>query len=170
MFQPFVTVPLDEFRAQSAAYGRVPALMDTAYKRNMTRLTRRYLTRLRVTPGKPPPGITRLMTPRQRRAFFASDGFGGGIPHTRTDAVPQGWKAEVETFSDGGAVSLYNDEPATYWAEWYGQQPFLAAVGWLYAPPILDEFAVEGTLIADATWYTVADPRSSQSVGAEYTP
>ncbi len=33
-------------------------------------------------------------SPRQRIAFFASEGFGGGIPHTRTDQYVDSWQLE----------------------------------------------------------------------------
>ncbi len=37
---------------------------------------------------------------RQMKAFFASDGFGGGIPHTRTDEYITAWR--VESIGDQG--------------------------------------------------------------------
>ena len=46
---------------------------------------------------------------KQRRAFFASDGFGGGIPHVRTGAYQAGW----HVFVDGLQVILRNMSKAT---------------------------------------------------------
>lgn len=155
MFNIRVSVPIDELDANSRRYAEAPALMAFAWKRNMSLIGERMLTRLRVVPGPPPPGITRLMTPRQRRAFFATDGFGSGIPHQRTDAVPSGWQQAVEADRLGGSATIFNLSPAAFWAEWYGQQAFHRAIGWLYAPPLLDEYVNIGVAVAEDSWLVV---------------
>jgi hypothetical protein len=35
---------------------------------------------------------------KQRRAYFASDGFGGGIPSTRTNELRNGWAASQDPY------------------------------------------------------------------------
>jgi len=35
---------------------------------------------------------------KQRKAYFASNGFGGGIPSRRTGAVNRGWQASVDPY------------------------------------------------------------------------
>lgn len=58
---------------------------------------------------------SRLHTTKQQRAFFASEGFGGGIPHERTDRHVKGWK--VTRLTNGsmiennvkGSKMLYGD-------------------------------------------------------------
>lgn len=58
--------------------------------------------------GKPVTYPIKWDSDRQRKAFFASDGFGGGIPHVRTGAYVQGWqKTELP---DGYQMS--NKSPA----------------------------------------------------------
>lgn len=44
------------------------------------------------TPGKPPTHPIQWDTERQKRAYFATNGFGGGIPTVRTDESPNAWK------------------------------------------------------------------------------
>lgn len=41
---------------------------------------------------------------RQRRAYFATDGFGGGIPYQRSGRYQRGWAVRVVV--DGGSFSL----------------------------------------------------------------
>lgn len=44
------------------------------------------------TPARPPDYPIRWDSERQRRAYFATRGFGGGIPHIRTGASELGWQ------------------------------------------------------------------------------
>ena len=116
------------------------------------------VTALRPEPGAPQPGVTKLMTPRQRRAFWATNGFGHGIPYTRSHAISEGWQYRIEALGNGGEVSIYNDVPYVGYVEGFEQQLFLKGVGWLYAPPILADFSEEAENVATQTWLTVADP------------
>ncbi len=38
---------------------------------------------------------------RQRRAFFATNGFGGGIPHVRNGGLPRSWQKDVQLVTSG---------------------------------------------------------------------
>lgn len=70
----------------------------------------------------------------QGAAFHASGGFGGGIPHQRSGAMPDGWIVEV----NNGVVTIANPLPGAEFV--YGslaksnpgkfQQQFLKAIGW----------------------------------------
>jgi len=40
----------------------------------------------------------RWQTEKQRKAYFASNGFGGGIPSRRTGAINAGWQASKEPY------------------------------------------------------------------------
>lgn len=46
---------------------------------------------------------------RQRRAFFATNGFGAGIPSKRTDNLRFGWKAQ--SWGDKTKIHVINDQP-----------------------------------------------------------
>lgn len=152
-----VTPAIDILEAATDSAIRSPAIMATSYQRGMTRLGQRSVEVLSAEPGAPPAGITRLMTPRQRRAFWATDGFGGGIPHVRTHAISEGWKYRVAALDNGGEFVIYNDVPGVNYVEGWDQQPFLAAVGWLYAPPILADVSEEADEITIQAWYTASD-------------
>lgn len=57
-------------------------------------------------PGERPSYPIRWDSPRQKRAFFASDGFGRGVPSERTGQLEESWQRElrVETGSILGRV------------------------------------------------------------------
>ncbi len=57
--------------------------------------------------GRPSTSPVQWDSERQRRAFFATNGFGGGIPHRRTGEYQDGWKIEPLD----NRVRLYNDTP-----------------------------------------------------------
>lgn len=60
-------------------------------KSRMQEAAREIQRRLRI-PGKSPTYPINWDSDRQRIAFFASNGFGGGIPHIRTGQSALGWK------------------------------------------------------------------------------
>ncbi len=53
--------------------------------------------------GAPSTSPVQWDSEKQRRAFFASDGFGGGIPHNRTGAYQYSWTVDNK---DAGATLL----------------------------------------------------------------
>jgi hypothetical protein len=56
------------------------------------------IVRIMRRPAVKPTGPIRWDSAKQRKAFFATDGFGGGIPHVRLNAYVDGWKSkEVRT-------------------------------------------------------------------------
>jgi hypothetical protein len=82
-------------------------------------------------------------TERQRRAFFASDGFGKGIPYQRTGTVAQGWRIEADRVDNATVLAISN--PVSYAKFVYGttedpkaQQPFHVATGWSNANTLVD--------------------------------
>lgn len=80
----------------------------------------------------------RWTSERQRKAFFATDGFGGGIPHRRQSPsqVQRGWRAEYERKPFTGVLIVSNEwDKAPFvigtrgrTATW--QQQFHVDLGW----------------------------------------
>lgn len=66
---------------------------------------------------------------KQRRAFFATDGFGGGIPHERTGETTNAWTLQVKD-SNWTSAKIVNDSPGAYWVQGEGQQRGHKADGW----------------------------------------
>jgi len=68
---------------------------------------------------------------KQKRAFFATDGFGGGIPHRRTNSIARAWTTRIENGGTRGVLG--NNRPGARFvhgqAEGY-QQLFHRRTGW----------------------------------------
>jgi hypothetical protein len=58
--------------------------------------------------GKPVTYPVQWDSERQRRAFFATNGFGKGIPYRRTNRYRFGWREEHQAFG----ATLRNEHPA----------------------------------------------------------
>lgn len=68
---------------------------------------------------------------KQRKAFFATDGFGRGIPTVRTHETSGGWTVATED-SDWTRVRIENEAEGAHWVYGDGQQRGHAADGWRY--------------------------------------
>lgn len=77
----------------------------------------------------PPPGPVRypfqFATARSRRAYFATNGFGKGIPYRRTGDLGRAWKVDHLKRNNGGVITVYNAAPYA---------------GYVYGAPIIDGF------------------------------
>ena len=70
-------------------------------------------------------------TPLQQRAFFASKGFGKGIPYKRTDQLRTSWVVVVSTQLRTNLITLYNPKSyAKYVYPGSRQQRFHRNTGW----------------------------------------
>lgn len=141
-------------------------LLLVAYTRNTRRLLTRWKAALKVEPaGAPNYYPIKWQTAKQRRAFFATNGFGGGIPHQRTHALSQGWQGSVDSAEIGGTLRVYNDSLTAGYV--YGdfdnprQRMFDASFGGI---PWGDPFEIsapyfdEAEVILISTWHTILDP------------
>lgn len=63
---------------------------------------------------------------KQRRAFFATDGFGGGIPYTRKQTLRNGWK----TLGSGINQMVVNEVPYAQYVKDFKQQIGHMYDGW----------------------------------------
>jgi len=87
---------------------------------------------------------------RQRRAFFATNGFGHGIPYRRTHRYVHSWHVRGDYRGGLSEIRVYNDVD---YAEYVGgrqQQPFHANTGWTAAEPVTARIMAElDDIIAD---------------------
>lgn len=156
MFSVQISVPIDVFDAVNDQLQQTPVLMERAYNRASSRLRSRLLEQLRQQPGAPQYPL-RWMSERQRRAYFATNGFGHGIPYQRTGALAQGWHVEYGSLDNGGAITIWNDAPSEVYVEGYQQQPFHQDTGWLFAPQLIADFQELATEVIIQTWFTISD-------------
>jgi hypothetical protein len=68
-------------------------------------------------------------TEKQRRAFFATDGFGRGIPTERTGETTNAWMMTTKD-SNWTQVKIENDSPGAFFVQGDGQQRGHKADGW----------------------------------------
>jgi hypothetical protein len=83
-------------------------------------------------PGKPKRPI-RWKSERQRKAYFASNGFGGGIPSRRTGKLQKSWRIIFRPLQRGGdgSIQIYNDDPKASFVVGIHQQPMHLDTGWI---------------------------------------
>lgn len=114
------------------------------------------LQALRQTPG-PVVYPIEWKSLKQRRAYFATDGFGHGIPYRRTGALLDAWQVVFNRLTDyAGEIRAENDNPAAQWVIGKDQQPFHHNTGWYITDskmPGLVEYA--DSAVMDA-WGSVA--------------
>lgn len=163
-FQPAT----DIIDAINQTIAQSPALMLTSYKRNTTRLLSRWKAALRIQPASAQNYYpVHWKSAKQRRAFFATNGFGGGIPYQRTGALARGWQGSVDAAEDGGALTVYNTAPEAGYV--YGdfgnpRQPMFD--GLTGGVPWLDPFTVSAPYFDEAeevliqTWFTIVDEKA----------
>lgn len=100
-------------------------------------------------------------TEKQKRAFFATGGFGGGIPGSRTGDLSRSWHTIYTFDALGGNINIVNDEPYMPFVQGEYQQEFHRITGWLTVGDFMlqignevDEIMTDGwTRITDAIWH-----------------
>ncbi len=87
---------------------------------------------------------------RQRRAFFATNGFGHGIPYRRTGRYVNSWRVDGDYRGGLSSIRIFNDADYADYVGGYAQQPFHRNTGWLSAPTVAQRIMAElDELIAD---------------------
>lgn len=89
--------------------------------------------------GKPVKYPIRWDSQKQRKAFFATNGFGGGIPHKRTHKMRLGWKVKAITQGTKTGVSITNKRRgagAVFGLPRTGWQSRIHRGTWNYLPKI----------------------------------
>jgi hypothetical protein len=93
---------------------------------------------------------------KQRKAFFATDGFGHGIPYKRTGQLMRSWEVVTDVTRDGMWMSVRNRAPAAPFVVGGWQQGYHATTGWPLANPIIwgigFELQVQIALIPEAIY------------------
>lgn len=130
--------------------------MKLAMKGQRGKIALRAIRALGTVPGKPQYPI-RWKSEKQRRAFFASDGFGGGVPTVRKNVIIKAWHADVRDDPYGGVITLTNPYDAWIYIQGSFVQPFHLDTGYVQLKDVEDEFYQDGTFIVADTWYKAAD-------------
>lgn len=121
------------------------------------RLAGRSLTKLKTIPG-PPRYPIRWSSERQRKAYFATRGFGRGIPSRRTGEIVGAWDAEFVSNGKGGTLMMINRNPAVQYLQGARVQGFHLDTGWVQIDDVENDAMKEMGDIAVATFYEVGNP------------
>lgn len=102
-----------------------PANLKPAFEKNSQRIRAQIETEMRK-PAGPPQYPIRWASVKQRKAFFASNGFGKGIPTKRSGAYQAGWKVVYRGLgrNDGAVIELENPVPYARYVGGGDAQPF----------------------------------------------
>lgn len=150
-------VPVDIFSAIQEQVQKAPALVKRGLPRVTNPINKRMLAELQAEPGKPRYPI-RWKSAKQRRAFFATNGFGRGIPTRRTGDMVKRWTVKAIFSTSGGEIIAANSSPYSQYVQGDDAQPFHLDTDWPQAAPIFVKYApiYEDALIE--FWFTIADP------------
>lgn len=154
MIRMDVTVDQDVLYAIREAAQDAPRRMNKAYKARIKRLRQRLLDDLREYPG-PVKYPFRWKSERQRRAFFATDGFGYGIPYVRTFALRDGWTTRIRDQQNGAIFEVENTADYARFVVGDDAQPGHLATGWQSAGAIVASYREQATDELIDTWYAV---------------
>ena len=139
-----------------------PTQLDRAIKRNTSRVRSRWLAALQVEP--PPAKLfypIQWKTPKQRAAFFATNGFGAGIPTQRSHGLIRAWRVLFQTMDKGGSIVAYNvAETAVFvYGDWVTERqpmfnPAYGGISWLDPAEVHFQFASEAEAVLAGTILT----------------
>jgi hypothetical protein len=97
-------------------------------------------------------------TPRQRRAYFATNGFHHGIPYKRTGGLLRAWKVIPTPLSDKGfGVTIMNDNPAAPFVIGNRQQRMHRRTGWRKVDKQVEDLNAYVQDAAIDAWYSVVN-------------
>lgn len=147
----------DVLDAVKTGLQNAPKTMATLVNRSLLpTISRRALEVLQTPPGKVVYPIA-WTSERQRRAFFATDGFGAGIPYRRTGALPAAWRVTFTPISDdGGAIMAENASPYAPFVIGNWQQRFHRNTGWYVSDDKIVELSEYANDALIDGWYSVA--------------
>ena len=80
---------------------------------------------------------------RQMRAYFATDGFGAGIPYVRSHGLVNAWSVVVDYTNTLSSITVENLNPVATYVYGFRQQRFHRNTGWPFAPDILQAVSIQ---------------------------
>lgn len=144
-------------RAVERNIAQAPSRFRNAMRGEGGRLANRAVSKLSREPG-PPIYPIRWASLRQRRAYFATRGFGRGIPSRRSGALLRNWSADFFGDSEGGVVTLSNPVPWMRYVQGDRPQPFHLDTGYVQVSEVVDDFYQEASEKGIEVFFVAADP------------
>lgn len=156
MIRVNVTVETDILDAIADTALRSPKLMQTAFKRNVSRLRSRILDDLQQDPG-PVHYPIRWKSERQRRFVMAKLRSEGNLPYERTGALQAGYRIVAIDDGEGGILQVTNNVPYANFVVGDDAQPFHLDTGWRQVGTAIANYREEAEDVLIQTWFTVTD-------------
>lgn len=127
-------------------FEKFPEIVNDIVVEEVNEVRPEILDDLGYTPG-PVKYPIEWASEKQRKAFFATKGFGKGIPVPRTGGISRAWFVEPDVQQNLGTASITigNTDPAAEFVYGYLfarpgriQQPYHHNTGWLLVEPTID--------------------------------
>lgn len=131
---------------------KLPGILTPLVRSNVPYIKNLMLPYLKANPG-PVKYPIKWKTDKQRRAFFASNGFGNGIPTKRTGEIIAAWRVVNKSRGFKGFLQLVNAHPAVDFVQGEDQQPFHKNTGWVTAQETIDKFQPVIDRRVDEDWF-----------------
>jgi hypothetical protein len=135
MFSLSIDIDSTSTDALLAAFEQAPRLTNQIIQQTMTSAMAQMKDSAATYPG-PVKYPIEWASERQRKAFFATNGFGGGIPYQRSGRFGEAWELNYRALENGGQITITNtaktkrgDDLAQYIVG-ARQQPFHRNTGW----------------------------------------
>lgn len=161
MIRADVQIEADVLAAIADAALTSPKLMQTAFRRQTTRLRRRILDELQQDPGPvvyADNGHLRWKSLRQKRAVMAKLREENNLPYQRTGALLEAYDVEFLTDGSGGTFQVTNDAPHAEFVVGDDAQPFHLDTGWVQVADVVVKYDELATQALIETWWTVVSP------------
>jgi len=112
------------------------------------------LTWLRFTPAKPHYPII-WQSERQRRAFWATNGFGKGIPTQRSGKLQASWFVNQTVTGSGGELRFDNFAPYATYVQGDQQQDMHIASGYHNVNEGVTLYAVDYAVVLEQSFFSI---------------
>lgn len=134
------TVWLDDIRE---AVGILPGVVNRYVRREIRPFVSQWVDKtLRREPG--PVSYPYLWESlRQMRAYFATDGFGHGIPYRRTHGYVHSWHVIADYTDTFSGIAVFSDSPSADFVGGRRQQPGHVQTGWPNAVEVIQVISIE---------------------------
>lgn len=125
-----VRVEADVLDELQTAIREAPAKVNRQVNRRLLPKYRRRARALFQPPPRPAVKPIEWTSERQRRAFFATNGFGAGIPYRRTGRMQAATEVTLKPLGQGAAIVIDNPTKYARFVVGRDQQRFHARTGW----------------------------------------
>jgi len=138
-------------RQLEEAYAQAPAMVLNALKQTVLP---NFVSKALEASAYPGPVVYPIewASERQRAAFFATNGFGHGIPYRRTGTLKSSWFSDTKRLDDAVEAVVGNKADYARFVIWDSQQPFHRNTGWTRFDLTVDALAEQAARDIEALY------------------